>query len=150
MMIALAAITQTYAVTPGATLNVTTPSGRIAIEAGEPGKIIVVASRSAGVHQDGNYVTATARVSASCTQDCAASAVHGPILCSGLSGNATLGTKEGMVNGAFRDVSHVTHMELGTGVGTVRVVLPPNAAITSGLVVLAGTGKGDIDIVKGP
>ena len=216
MMIALAPITQTYAVTPGATLNVTTSSGRIAIEAGEPGKIIVVASRSADVHQDGNTVTATARVSTSCTQACdvsfqiqvppdtnvvahvdsesvdisdvtgsvTASAVHGPILCSGLSGNATLGTKEGMVNGAFRDVSHVTHMELGTEVGTVRVVLPPNAAIaeikagtadgeihsawpltvapkgagshgeghfgTSGPVVLAGTGKGDVDIVKGP
>ncbi len=219
--------TYTYAVSPGATVNVTTPSGRIAVEAGEPGKIIVVASRRAAtqqaivdlhadVTQNGNDVTAAARLPANCAQDCSvsfqiqvppdtnivahsdsgsvgindvsgsvtASTVHGPILCGGLSGNATLGAQEGMVNGGFRDVSHVTHMELGTGSGTVRVVLPPNAAIAeikagtgdgaihsewplaiapkgtgasgeghfgnAGPVVLAGTGKGDVDIVKAP
>ncbi len=176
--------TYTYAMSPGATLNVTTPNGRVAIEAGEPGKIIVVASRRAAtqqavaaihadVTQSGNGVSATAHLPASCTQDCSlsfqiqvppdtnvvahsdagsvgvndvsgsviASTVNGPVLCGGLSGNATLGAKEGMVNGGFRDMTHVTRVELGTGNGTVRAVLPANAAIGE---IKAGTDDGAI------
>lgn len=220
--------TYTYPVSSGAQLTVSTASGRVAVEAGEPGKIIVVASRRAGsqaalaalgadVTQNGNSVSATGRFPAHCTPDCGtvsfeiqvppdtsvvahsdegsvgindvsgsvkASTLHGPILCGGLSGDAILGAQEGMVNGGFRDLTHVKNVILGTGTGTVRVVLPQDAVISdikagtgdgaihsmwpltigpkgsgahgeghfgnAGPEILAGTGKGDVDIVKAP
>jgi hypothetical protein len=177
--------TYTFAVSSAASLNVTTASGRIAIEAGEPGKIIVVASRHAqtqgalatfgvDVKQSGNSVSAAGRLPDRCTPDCGtvsfeiqvppdtaivahsnegsvavhdvsgsvtASTVHGPVLCGGLSGNATLASHEGMVNGGFRDMTNVTRVTLGTEKGTVRVALPANATIGE---VKAGTGDGTI------
>ncbi len=177
--------TYTFTVSSGASLNVTTPSGRVSIEAGEPGKIIVVANRRASsqaaiaslgvdVKQSGNAVSANGRLPAHCMPDCGAvsfqiqvppdttivahsddgsvavhdvsgsvtaSTVHGPILCGGLSGNATLAAQEGMVNGGFSDMTHVTQVTLGTSSGTVRVALPANAAIAE---IKAGTGDGAI------
>ncbi|HET9028608.1 MAG TPA: hypothetical protein VFN49_00395 [Candidatus Aquilonibacter sp.] len=66
---------------------------------------------------------------------------HGPILCGNLGGNVKLASQNGMLNAGFRDLTHVSDIELGTQNGGVRLVVPQGAQIGT---LSAGTQHGKI------